>query len=533
MNLKNKITVLLVSVYLLLLIIFLGQRAFFDIPELKSLQVKSDFNEVERVVRSLDYQQVEVSRMAYDYAVWDDTYQFVNQFSEDYVGNYIGDTFDSLSINGIYIMNLSGDLIWSGGYLNNRLMENPKAHFADPATLQKLAYQNLDDELQVAMVQRGLITGQNQLMVYARVTILPTNIFGYPRGTFIMVRLLTPELVGQLSKVAQLEFHVYQMRDVGNEKHLASMTPELDLLEDHEVLRRQQFGYRWLKDEKGTPVALLEVELSPAMFDGSLIDTATGLVLLLATITMVFIRMFLEFLVIQPLDHLKAHLQRVRETSNYSLRMDSSRQDEIGLLADECDKLVDYVSAQENYLKTINHDLTKKALEDGLTEVANRRHFDVKYELLWRAYQQSQRPIYVVLLDVDNFKSYNDNYGHLKGDETLKAIADELLSNVRVNTDMVARYGGEEFVVLLTETDIAGVKIVCEKLLAAIRTLNISHEYSDVSSRVTVSIGVAGWTPGSEDPKAMLEAADTALLDAKRAGRDCVQYHIRDDSLSR
>ena len=135
-----------------------------------------------------------------------------------------------------------------------------------------------------------------------------------------------------------------------------------------------------------------------------------------------------------------------------------------------------------------------------------------------------------MLVDVDQFKLYNDNYGHLKGDEALKLISSALLSNIRVSTDMVARYGGEEFAVLLADTDVSGVKVVCDKLLAAIRGLSITHEYVK-SGYLSVSMGVAGWVPNGGDREDLIQAAEVALGDAKKAGRDCAQIRIRDDSI--
>lgn len=534
MNLKNKVSLLLISVYLVLLIILVGQRWLFDIPELETLQKKSDFNEVERVVKALEYQQLEVSRFTYDYGVWNDSYEFMTTHDSEYIEeNFVEDTFKSLAINAVLIFNSAGELIWSAGYSNGVLHDSSKL-FAGSAAHQQLGFTDLGSFLNKPLHEYGMMPGKHYPLIYSRVSILPTQAKGEPNGTFVMIRILTPEIVAQLSDTSQMEFNLYQIPDVGNNKELAALAPQLDLLPHNEVLRKSGYGYRWLKNLNGEPIALLQVKLSQAIYQPTIIDSVTAMVLILATVTMLFTRIVLEHLVIKPLEFTRNHLKKIRETANYKLRIETTRNDEIGELSRECDSLVHYVSAQEEYLKTINQDLTQKALEDGLTEVANRRHFDVKLELLWRAFSQSRNPLYLVLLDVDHFKAYNDNYGHLKGDETLKAIASVLLSNIRVNTDMVARYGGEEFVIILTETDMSGVKVVCDKLLAAIRMLNIPHEYSPVANRVTVSMGVAGWVPsGNDNPDTLISAADEALYHAKNAGRDCVQYHIRDDSISR
>ena len=537
MSLNNKITLLLLAVYFLLLTVLTGQRIFFDIPELRALQNQSDFNEVDRVVRALEYQKVEVSRFTYDYGVWDDTYQYVQNRDQEYIeSNYIADTFVSLSLNGVLIFDQDGALVWSGGYLGEEegVVAVPVAElFPEGFELGSLALSDLDKPLAEAVSDRQLIPGETHPLIVSRVSILPSEPEGIPMGTFVMVRAVTDDIIELLAETTQQDFEIYQMEVVGNDPFLAAVAPTLDKLAEDRIYRDNGHGYRWLTDHNGNPVAMLKVNLSEAIYRDNVMDSVTILVLVVATATMLLIRIALQYLVLNPLSVMRSHLKTIRETANYSLRLDNQRGDEIGELARECDSLVDYVKVQEEYLRATNQDLTKKTLEDGLTEVANRRHFDVKIELLCRAYAQKRKPIFVVLVDVDFFKAYNDNYGHLKGDETLKAIAEELLKNVRLNTDMVARYGGEEFAILLTETDVTGVKVVCDKLLEAIRTLNIRHEYSEAAPRVTISMGVAGWIPTDAEAKVLVDAADKALYEAKAAGRDCVQYHIRDDSITR
>ena len=519
---------------MLLLIILLGHRFLISIPELKKLQQQSDANEVERVVKALEYQQTEVSRFTYDYGVWDDTHEYIRSPNNEYIeSNFIRDTFESLDINGVFIFDRAGQIVWTKTFHEEKGWIEPAKLFAKRTDLTDLALPDLGDELSEAVFDKGFLAGRHYPMLFARVSVLPSRPEGQPSGTFAMMRVLTPMAVQRVAVATQLDFKLFLIKDVGNNKALAELAPTLDLLKEQQVYRSQGKGYRWLRDLQGRPISLLQVELSPAIYSEQILDSATLLVLLVATLTMMIVRFALGLLVLRPLDRMRAHLKNIRDHANYTLRIGSQRADEIGDLARECDNLVTYVHAQEQYLKEINQDMTKKTLEDGLTEVANRRHFDVKLDLLWRAFAQKKQPVFLILIDVDNFKAFNDNYGHLKGDQALMSIADVLLSNVRVSTDMVARYGGEEFAILLSETDVTGVKVVCDKLLLAIRTLNITHEYSDVAPRITVSMGVSGWIPDSEDSASLVKSAEEALTQAKEAGRDCVQYHIRDDSISR
>jgi diguanylate cyclase (GGDEF)-like protein len=239
------------------------------------------------------------------------------------------------------------------------------------------------------------------------------------------------------------------------------------------------------------------------------------------------LRLLLRAVVINPIVALSQHLRTIRETANYGLRMESSGNDEIGQLKKDSNDLVRYVELQENYLRDLNQTLVTHAMEDGLTSIANRRHFDTKLELHWRAYHQLQKVLYVLLVDVDNFKTYNDTHGHPQGDDVLRRVAETLYIHVRKNTDTVARYGGDEFAVILTDTNDNGANVTANKLLNAVRSLNIRHDGAQEGGRVTVSIGCAGFVPTDDDHARLLQFADEALYQAKHNGKDQVVFNFK------
>lgn len=187
-------------------------------------------------------------------------------------------------------------------------------------------------------------------------------------------------------------------------------------------------------------------------------------------------------------------------------------------------------------LKMASDRLRALVITDGLTGVANRRALDEALAREWQRACRTGHPLSLLMLDIDFFKRYNDLYGHLQGDETLKAIANAARSIVGRPTDLVARYGGEEFLLLLPETDGAGARAVSQQLLDKVAALAIPHADSPLG-HVTVSIGVAsvdaasqGWPlqnaarrgPTTAPPLTateLLQIADEALYAAKQAGR--------------
>ncbi|TVP91208.1 MAG: diguanylate cyclase [Pseudomonadaceae bacterium] len=163
---------------------------------------------------------------------------------------------------------------------------------------------------------------------------------------------------------------------------------------------------------------------------------------------------------------------------------------------------------------------------DGLTGIANRRRFDEFVHQQWQHALRTQEPLAIIFIDIDYFKPYNDNYGHASGDDTLRAVGRTLAAAMPRTTDLVARYGGEEFVCVLPHTDSEGAQAVAEKLRQGIQALDIPHAYSGVAQQITISIGVASTTPGSqssiEDISELLCLADSRLYLAKEQGRNRV-----------
>ncbi len=164
--------------------------------------------------------------------------------------------------------------------------------------------------------------------------------------------------------------------------------------------------------------------------------------------------------------------------------------------------------------------LRKMALMDGLTGVANRRHFDERFEAEWRRCGRNGAPLGLVMVDVDHFKRYNDTYGHVQGDDCLRQVASAIRSCLNRSCDLVARFGGEEFVCLLPETDASGTFTAANRILAAVQTAAIAHAASDTAPVVTVSIGGAVVCPTREPgANVLLTQADAALYRAKHSGR--------------
>lgn len=215
-------------------------------------------------------------------------------------------------------------------------------------------------------------------------------------------------------------------------------------------------------------------------------------------------------------------------------RPGARQQDEIDLVVDgfsllqktigeHIAQLDHLVAVRTAALQEANAKLQALSEFDALTGIANRRKFDQVWgEEINRAVRQ-QLPLTVMLIDVDHFKGYNDHYGHQRGDDCLRRVAQVLAGCALRHNDLVARYGGEEFVVVLPGEDEAGALVLAENMRRAVQACAIPHERSSTAPVVTICVGIASGIPHSlEQAASMLGFADRQLYSAKRAGRNRV-----------
>jgi two-component system, chemotaxis family, response regulator WspR len=196
--------------------------------------------------------------------------------------------------------------------------------------------------------------------------------------------------------------------------------------------------------------------------------------------------------------HSKAYLNQLQRDAAYLALHDSQRK-----------------------LTEINVELQRLTNVDGLTGLSNRKYFNEYIEAQWKLAIREQSSLSILMIDVDNFKSFNDTYGHLAGDEVLKSVATAMHKSFARPTDLTARFGGEEFVVILPLTAFDRLQSLGERLLRNVNDLYIPHSASTVHEYVTVSIGGSATTPQKEDSFLQLMGiADAALYEAKKSGKN-------------
>lgn len=188
-------------------------------------------------------------------------------------------------------------------------------------------------------------------------------------------------------------------------------------------------------------------------------------------------------------------------------------------------KLERLVEEQTKALAIQNAELEHLSSVDPLTGLFNRRKFDAIYSYLWQQAIRNKCQLGVLFIDVDFFKLYNDNYGHLHGDTCLQRIANVLKKILKRKSDIIARYGGEEFIMLVYDCDADFIQMLAEQINQEIRDEEISHDFSQTGLHVTVSVGAALCFPEQySHNRELIDLADKMLYLAKKEGKNCYKF---------
>jgi len=189
----------------------------------------------------------------------------------------------------------------------------------------------------------------------------------------------------------------------------------------------------------------------------------------------------------------------------------------------ENSQMVNTLSESNQQLQNANEKLETLTLEDALTELHNRRYFEMQLEFEWKRESREKKILTLMVIDIDYFKLYNDTYGHAEGDVCLKNVAHVLQSSLHRSSDIIARIGGEEFVVMLPNIEVEGALTLANQMQQHLQNAELTHATSPLGDNVTVSIGIASVLP-DENATALglFKAADKALYKAKAKGRNQV-----------
>lgn len=493
---------------------------FFKLPELYALEAQSDKKDINRIKSAFNAINNELAVLNYDNAVWNATDDFLNDRNDDFTqDNFTLDFFTSLNINGIHIYDQQSKAVWSKVYdsTHKELLSFPafentnvsvRSYILKPS---KLTQNNTHKPITHA----GLIELNKQLIHFAATSINRARFNYKSNGTLVFWRFVDTGVISDLQKRAGIEF-TFELIDSPNNE-VPKNSKNAYIFGSYRTSEGYIYDYYSLANEN--KVLKFIYKAPQRQFETHWFQQ-TFMIAIFFSATFSVIFLLIHYLIIKPIIEAKKLVNVIIDDSDLSVRFSHKRKDELGKLFYLINRLLDDISSKEQELISHNLRLQEISKTDGLTNIANRRAFDLYMnQLISTCTQASETSILVC--DVDYFKKYNDFYGHALGDKTLRLIAENFTRNLHSETDFVARYGGEEFVIVLKNTDEIQAQSVAKNLIVSTKELNIPHQKSEITDRVTISVGCHTFIASEQQEcTSLFEKADKALYLAKNLGRD-------------
>lgn len=530
MRLRLKIILILIIAFSIYCIIDFFMLWYIIYPRFIELENKETTRNLERVTRAIDSEIVHYAKFCQDWAIWDDTYNFIVDKNHYYIdSNLIHETFINTNLNLIFYYKLDGSYIWGQAYDadNKKSIILKKLPQANISPQHELLSFNWDKKKLTEIQISGLYVLDNKPFIIVSRPVLTSNGEGPVKGIIIMGRFITPDYIKTISEQANVKFN-FSLLGLNSDisANFDNLTNNDDII-INKNFKEQLLVYKKVPDINGVYKFLIKMVVSREITirGKTTINFAVLSIVIAGMLTLFVIIILISILVLIPVKNLTRHAEEIGEGVNYSIRLPLKRKDEIGIMSKEINNMLDKIENQQALLEIANEELHKVATTDKLTQIANRFHFDEIIAYEWKRLQRTSQYLAILLVDVDYFKLFNDHYGHSAGDKCLRIIAQTIEKSVRRPGDLAARYGGEEFIVMLPDTNTKGALMVAENIKQAIDDLKYEHVKSQISKYVTISIGIKAVIPTKsirlEDT---IDIADKALYSAKRQGRNRICY---------
>ncbi|WP_448871984.1 diguanylate cyclase domain-containing protein [Desulfobulbus propionicus] len=529
MSLRLKVFVIILALFALLGgVDFLIQR-FIVFPSFLALEYREAKENLRRISFAINREIVHLDQLCHDWAVWDDTYEFMVDHSEEFLASNLNtETLEANHFNLLLFCRPDGTIVWGFGANTDQ----------QPLSFPFLQSKKLPLDHPLLMLPASRKTNSNSgimettfgPLLFSTQEILHSNGSGPGRGFLVMGWFLDRTTVETLKEQTRIPFEIRYPAPTGEaacgfiDQAVTSNQDRLGLLAVSsgkfikacasypDITGKPVFAIQYLFPREITRKGIASMGYAAAL------GIASGIIILL------ILNITLQQVILKPIQRLNDHALTIEQEKDFSRRINMQRHDEIGKLAHSLDIMVQTIHEQTNDLQLANEQLIILSVQDGLTGIANRRMFDSYLNKEWRRSMRERTPISLILLDVDFFKKYNDAYGHQQGDRCLIAVAETLQHHIHRPADLAARYGGEEFAIILPNTHGEGALHMAERVREGVQALQMEHRESDVSPYVSVSIGVVTTVPqalkDNHQLDLFIEAADRGLYQAKQQGRN-------------
>jgi len=497
---------------------------------------------VARAVNALQQEQQNLGDILTDWALWDDTYAFMADRNEKYIKTNMNyESFSNLNFMLMAFFDEQGSCLYAGAVNSQKKsLEVLSPDLID--YMKKSAFLSLTDE---TYRPRGIILLNNQPVLVAAASILPTTGVGTPRGRLVIGRAFDAEKVAALAKALELNMTLVHLPDLGPDE----VKPFMAIHDDAPIAvavsgENEIAGITVLKDIYGEPVLGLTIKMPRDIHTIGVTAVWATLILwiglfLLFVIALLSVLDDSIFLRLQTLNEEIRQIGRDGKVALFSRRVQQQKvQDEFTTMSAEINAMLDQLEKSQLLAKE-NEAALQKANEILQIEIGERKKAqdDIKYiayhdyltglpnrilcrKLLNNAIDDAKylRTILAVLfLDIDGFKGVNDTMGHLVGDSLLQEVANRLVNTLR-KTDVVVRFGGDEFIVLIEKINgVQDIELIANKI---VRCFQDPFKLEEQECFVTTSIGIAVYPEDGDTASALIKNADAAMYTAKAGGKN-------------
>ncbi|QYK04266.1 sensor domain-containing diguanylate cyclase [Shewanella zhangzhouensis] len=488
-------------------------HGLFIRPGLMSEVRDQQLMEVKALKAGMNFFSQPLSTFSHDYGVWDEMVAFLQSPEPEFIeSNLYDDAFVAAGMDGAFLFDTSGKLVWGYQGVPGLLPDSleSQATWIGPVLPDTKAV-----SAEVASTRRGLIRYGSKVMFFSNSNVLPSNGHGEVIGSFMVVRLIDVSLTDMLKQLTLVESSL----SLANPR----LHGRLPILEDPIHLDEVAQSHQWLvKDVFGAPALVMTVQHHKSEIP-SFISRESMLIFATFMVVVLLGSVPLSLFVLTPLGNINRVLVKMTTRGRLTKINQSFFIDELHRLTGSFNQLAEMLERHQNYLESLS-------FKDPLTGIANRRGLEAFAARAHQEWLDGKGALGFLMVDVDEFKQYNDTQGHTAGDKALLSVAQTLLIECRRRGELVTRFGGEEFCVVVHGDDTLQMERLAERMLHRVRELAITHP-SGQFGYITISVG--GVLFEHYDPQFantswqdMLVMADKQLYLAKSEGRNrvCVRF---------
>jgi diguanylate cyclase (GGDEF)-like protein len=481
------------------------------------------------VAELLSNDMAKLEATARDWASWDNTYDFINDSNQQYINaNLIDNSFENLGLNFMLFTDINGNIVFKKSYdlENARDVEIPQDlldSFAPGSRLLKYEDSSAGNT--------GIIMLKDNPMLITSLPVLRSDGTGPYRGSMVWGYYINEPVMARVSRTLGLTLQIIKINEgSGYDSNIAgiinSINSQLNQTSMQSTVkegaadtrpiylepvdRKKINGYLLVDDIFGKQALLFKSEMPRDIYSQGFSSLILLSIMILVggfTIGTVLV-LILDRWVLKRILALSLETKEIEAIPDSTRNLKVAGRDEISNLTTEINSMLYSIRKHKAML-------THLATHDSLTGIANRRIFESE---LSRAIAKASRGIksFLIFLDIDNFKTINDTYGHAFGDKVLISVSQEIKNNIRTE-DVVARFGGDEFTVLIEQDSIEKARIAGERLREVISQFNIG--FTEENFNFSVSMGMVP-IEGFEPPSLLLSWADKAMYEAKTTGKN-------------